>query len=130
MTDITGWQEGRTQLRAWWRGTDNPGPDAAWTEYLTVLTGEVQAMTVMASIARHVKALELISADLEPLGRVIACPACDHVLLEVRRGGPWCPRCGRTVPRAELERAAGVKSVTEAAMDVIGQAVTDGRLPG
>jgi len=73
--------------------------------------------------------LELISAYLEPLGTIRACPRCDHVL-EMRHGILWCPRCGRPVLRDELERAAKASRVIQGYQDTIDRAVTDGILPG
>jgi hypothetical protein len=128
--DITGWQDGRTQARVWWRGTnDDPRcPEAHWEEYQAVTTGERPTLVLLGMIRGYVN-LELISAGLEPLGAVRACPRCDHVL-EMRLRLPWCPRCGRPVLRDELERAARVHAALEGHQDVIGQAVTDGRIPG
>jgi len=128
--NITGWQDGRTQARVWWKGTDDdPGSkDAHREEYQAVTTGERQTLVLMGTIKRYVN-LELISAELEPLGSVRACPRCDHVL-EMRLRLPWCPRCEKPVLHDELERAARVRAALEGHQDVIDQAVTDGRLPG
>ena len=125
---ITGWRDGRTQLRVWWRGADNPGPEAPWVEYMSVITGERQALITLGHIASFAN-LEVISAELERLGRVIACPRCDKAL-EERHGGPWCPGCGQNIPRAELERADKVNRVTQGLMDTVDGAVSDGLLPG
>ena len=73
--------------------------------------------------------LELISAELEPLGTIRACPRCDQVL-EMRHAILWCRRCGRPVLRDELERAAKVNRVIQGYQDAIDRAVTDGILPG
>jgi hypothetical protein len=128
--NVTGWQDGRTQARVWWKSTDDDprSPEARWEEHLAVTTGERPTLVLMGTIKRYVN-LELISAELEPPGAVRACPRCDHVL-GMRLRLPWCPRCCCPVLRDELERAARVNRVTEGAMDVIDQAVTDGRLPG
>jgi len=128
--NITGWQDGKTQARIWWRGTgDDPDdPGATWTEYTAIAVGERQALIGLGHIAAFVN-VELICAELEPLGAVKACPRCDHVLPDWLYA-PWCPRCRRHITRQELEDAAKVKAVTESAMDVIDKAVSDGTLPG
>ncbi len=128
--NITGWQDGRTQARVWWKGTDDDprSPGAHWVEYQAVTTGERDTLVLLGMITGYIN-LEVISAELEPLGSVRACPRCDHVL-EARDGLPWCPRCGRPVLRDELDRAARVSRVIEGYQDVIDRAVTDGRLPG
>ena len=65
--------------------------------------------------------------------QVTACPVCDKVLETVRVSGGsalFCPRCQRIIPPGELERARAIKRLTEGAMDVVDQAVSEGRLPG
>ncbi len=103
--NITGWRDGRTQLRVWWRGTDNPGPEAQWVEYMSVITSERQALITLGHIASFAN-LAVISAEPERLGRVIACPRCDKALQE-RHGGPWCPRCAVHPPGRAGARGQG-----------------------
>jgi hypothetical protein len=127
--NITGWQDGRAQCRIWWKGTDGiPTPESIWTEYTEVATTERQALVSIGHIHAFAN-LRLVSAVLEPLGAIQACPRCDKPL-ELREAIPWCPRCERPVLRDELERAARVKRVIEGHQDVIDQAVSDGTLPG
>ena len=127
--NIVGWVDGETQIRIRWRGTDgNPAADTAWTEYERVVSSERAALGKLQAIDQFVN-LELISAELEPLAEVLACPKCDK-LLERSHAGLWCPRCARIVPGDELDQVRSLSRFLGGQMDVIDQGVSTGKLPG
>lgn len=127
--NIVGWVDGETQIRIRWRGTDgNPGPHSAWTEYERVVSSEGAALRKLQAIDQFAS-LELISAEVEPLAEVLACPKCDK-LLEHSHAGLSCLRCARIVPGDELDRTRSLSRFLGCQMDVIDQGVSTGKLPG
>ncbi len=95
--NITGWQDGRTQARVWWKGTDDDprSPEAHWTEYQAVTTGERQTLVLIGMIREYVN-LEL------GLRRPGAPGQCRHA--------PGVITCWRPATRSPGALAAAVPS--------------------